>query len=102
MAVQFTCPHCGTETAVSEEYAGQTGPCAACGKTVTVPPLRGTPGYAGRKKSTSTPILVAAVFVAVIVGLLICGGLMAVFFVRVDVAPPIPPPPVTVLEPAVN
>ena len=37
MAIQFTCPHCGVVTDVAEQYAGQTGPCARCGKTITVP-----------------------------------------------------------------
>jgi predicted RNA-binding Zn-ribbon protein involved in translation (DUF1610 family) len=34
--VRFTCPHCGLATDVSEEYLGRSGPCAQCGKTVTV------------------------------------------------------------------
>ena len=39
MPILFTCPHCGRQTHVADEYAGQSGPCAACGKTITVPPL---------------------------------------------------------------
>ena len=35
--IPFTCPHCGTYTEVADEYAGQSGPCAACRKPVTVP-----------------------------------------------------------------
>ncbi len=37
MSFVFRCPHCGTETEVEERYSGQTGPCAVCGKQVTVP-----------------------------------------------------------------
>lgn len=37
MNISFTCPHCGTTTQVAERYAGLTGPCARCGKTVTMP-----------------------------------------------------------------
>ena len=37
MPFWFTCPHCGAQTQVSEQYVGQSGPCAQCGKTITVP-----------------------------------------------------------------
>jgi hypothetical protein len=33
----FTCPHCGRTTEVADQYAGQSGPCAGCGRTVTIP-----------------------------------------------------------------
>ncbi len=39
MPFLFTCPYCGAQTYVSEQYAGQSGPCARCGQTITVPPL---------------------------------------------------------------
>ena len=41
MSISFTCPHCGTEIAVSHEYAGQTGPCSACGRTIALPASAG-------------------------------------------------------------
>lgn len=37
MPIDFTCPHCGLATSVSDEYAGQTGPCARCGQSITIP-----------------------------------------------------------------
>jgi len=37
MVIPFTCPHCGLQTNVPEEYAGQSGPCAGCGQTITIP-----------------------------------------------------------------
>lgn len=37
MTYLFTCPHCSAQTHVEPEYLGQTGPCAVCGKQVTVP-----------------------------------------------------------------
>jgi hypothetical protein len=43
MPFLFTCPHCGAKTSVAEQYAGQSGPCAGCGRTVTIPP---PPGHA--------------------------------------------------------
>lgn len=37
MTIPFTCPHCGAYSQVAESYAGMTGPCAQCGKTITIP-----------------------------------------------------------------
>lgn len=37
MYIPFTCPHCGSFTEVETQFAGQTGPCYACGKNITVP-----------------------------------------------------------------
>ncbi len=42
MPIDFQCPHCGLQTQVADQYSGQSGPCARCGKVVTVPDL---PGY---------------------------------------------------------
>lgn len=36
MPFLFTCPHCGLETNVAERFAGQTGLCAGCNKSITV------------------------------------------------------------------
>lgn len=36
MEITFTCPHCGEETLISDEFAGQSGPCRHCGELVTV------------------------------------------------------------------
>jgi hypothetical protein len=37
MPLSFVCPYCGRTTSIAEEYAGQSGPCAGCGRTITVP-----------------------------------------------------------------
>lgn len=37
MPIPFSCPFCGQETLVEDEFAGQSGPCATCGKKITVP-----------------------------------------------------------------
>ena len=66
MPIDFTCPHCGTRTNVADQYAGQSGPCARCGKTITVPTVPGMPFAATPAKSTSSlPIVIV-----VVVGLL--------------------------------
>jgi hypothetical protein len=35
MPFSFTCPHCGKQTLVPDEYYGQSGPCGGCGQFVT-------------------------------------------------------------------
>jgi len=79
MAIEFTCPLCGKQTVVADQFAGQTGPCANCGGQITIP-MKGF-GPAG---PTSAPKSgggsVAFVVLAVIAGclLLCCGGGVAV------------------------
>ena len=80
MAIPFTCPHCGYQTNAADEYAGQSGPCARCGKTVTVP-LPGQVGYGAdspsslpRWRSPGSSMAIAAL--AAVVGLCCCGGLI--------------------------
>lgn len=37
MPFHFTCPYCFKKTLVHEALAGKSGPCASCGKSITVP-----------------------------------------------------------------
>ena len=37
MPIPFSCPHCELETLVDDEFAGQSGACAGCGRPITVP-----------------------------------------------------------------
>ena len=37
MPFSFTCPYCHLKTYVDDAYLGSSGPCAGCGKTVTIP-----------------------------------------------------------------
>ena len=75
MPIQFTCPHCGVQTNVADEYAGGSGPCAQCGKTIMVPPPAAPAGYAPPPKSSSgTPVLL---ILAIVGGVfLLCGGIL--------------------------
>ncbi len=78
MPIPFTCPHCGTQTSVDDQYAGHTGSCASCGQKITVP---GEPpvyrSYARPKKKSAGPVTVLLVGVAV----LICGGIPAALLI---------------------
>jgi hypothetical protein len=37
MPIPFACPYCQEQTLVEDEFTGQSGPCAKCGKSITVP-----------------------------------------------------------------
>ena len=45
MPVNFTCPHCGLQTLVPDEYAGQSGSCIGCSRPITVPQPPSLMGY---------------------------------------------------------
>jgi hypothetical protein len=46
MSIPFTCPHCGKSVVVEDHFAGQVGPCAGCGRPITIPMPVGAPGTA--------------------------------------------------------
>jgi len=37
MPISYSCPHCGKQFSVADQYAGQSGPCAGCGQIITIP-----------------------------------------------------------------
>lgn len=75
MPIPFTCPHCGARKTVDDHYAGQTGPCAGCGETVTVP---GTPVMAPPPSRLAGTLVAVGLAVA---GLLVCGGIVAALLI---------------------
>ncbi len=88
MPFQFECPHCGHRTLVDDRYGGQTGPCAGCGKAVTIPTL-------GRGGSTASPAGsggggIAVLILGVLVACALCCAGAGFFWVRSVpmVAPP--------------
>lgn len=87
MPIQFTCPHCGHQTFVDDQYAGQSGPCSACGQTVTVP-AQGYTGPApvprGSSSGSMTVVIVLVVVGAVL--FLCCGGGVALMLPAVQSA----------------
>ncbi len=91
MPIPFTCPHCGATTNVADQYAGQTGPCAQCGKTVTIPLPGGMspPTYAGPPPKRGLGARWIALIVAVAVApvlLAIVGILIALLLPAVQAA----------------
>ena len=78
MPISFSCPNCGKQFTVADQFAGQTGPCAGCSKPLTVPlsSMPSGPGYAANPKPSSGGGASAAVIVAtVVVLLLLCTGI---------------------------
>ena len=74
MPIAYSCPHCGKQYSVADQYAGQTGPCAACNKPITIP-LAGMPGqYGPPPASSGAGGGAAVVIVAILVLVLVCGG----------------------------
>lgn len=63
MPIPFQCPHCQLFTLVDDQYANHTGPCASCGKTVTVPPLT-APASTGASRSRDGTMLKVALIVS--------------------------------------
>jgi hypothetical protein len=85
MPIPFTCPHCGLETSVADQYAGQSGPCSGCGQTVTVPAFSGAAPFAApvapAKSSMSVGLIVLIVVLVLLVPvgflfLLVCSGML--------------------------
>src|SRR5262245_40841618 len=73
MPISYSCPHCGKQFSVAEQFAGQTGPCAACGKPITIPAAIG--GYAYKPQAASGGGGGLAVIAIVLVVLVVfCGG----------------------------
>lgn len=94
MPIPFTCPHCGAKTDVDERYAGQTGPCFQCGKTVTVPGTWTTYQPGPTSGGSGSAVVIVSVVVVAVIGLFVCGGLGAFLFMARSVRSPGPPPPV--------
>src|SRR5262245_57272957 len=76
MPIAYACPHCGKQFSVAEQYAGQTGPCAACGKPITIPLPPGQYAYAPQAGASSgAGGSIVVVIIAIIGCLVVCGGI---------------------------
>ena len=78
MPISFDCPHCSAHTEVDPQYAGQTGPCATCGKTITVPSPAGheAPAAAPASKSSGTTLVIILAVVGGGMILLLVGAIL--------------------------
>ena len=70
MPIHFICPHCAAATDVDDQYAGQIGPCAHCGKEITIPRPEGDAPCCPRTTTTATRIILGVVLVVLAVGAL--------------------------------
>lgn len=57
MPIDFQCPYCELRTNVAEQYAGQSGPCAGCGRTVAIPQVPSHAHNTNRHPKTQPPPL---------------------------------------------
>jgi hypothetical protein len=83
MPISYSCPHCGKQFSVADQYAGQSGPCAACGQTITIPmaafPGAGAmpaPGYYPPKPTSGGGASLAVIIIAVVLVLLLIPGVL--------------------------
>jgi prepilin-type processing-associated H-X9-DG protein len=92
MPINFTCPHCGHNTGVADQYAGQTGPCTGCGKAVTIPtppgvaPAEVAYSPAAPSKRSSPALIVVVIVGAALMAFCIVGILIALLLPAVQAA----------------
>jgi hypothetical protein len=73
MPISYSCPHCGKQFNVADQYAGQTGPCAACGQTMTIPGAMPPPGhYAPQPSPGGTSGATVAMIIVLVLVVLMC------------------------------
>jgi hypothetical protein len=80
MPINYACPHCGKQFTVADQYAGQTGPCAACGQTITIPGgMPGMPpgGYYAPRPSSGSGGSTVVIVIALAAMLCVCPGILA-------------------------
>jgi hypothetical protein len=81
MPIEFSCPLCGKQTVVADQYAGQTGPCANCGGKITIPRSSlGPQGPTSAPSSGGGSTMLVILAVIGVLGLVCCGGVGALFF----------------------
>jgi prepilin-type processing-associated H-X9-DG protein len=75
MPISYSCPHCGKSFSVADQFAGQTGPCAACGKPITIPLAKGNvaPAAVAAGVGAGGAVMIGCAVAGVV--LLMCGGI---------------------------
>ena len=87
--IQFTCPHCGSQTSVDDRFAGQAGPCRTCGATVTIPGTPTQPFAAvppPPRSTSSAPVLLIALGCGAVALLMVVPILIALLLPAVQAA----------------
>lgn len=82
MSYLFTCPHCQTQTRVTDEFSGQTGQCVTCGRQIQLPNFAQQPTTSASPPARNIAWvrwLVAGTFV---VALLLTVGLIGVRYAQ--------------------
>lgn len=91
MPLDFQCPHCGAQTNVDDRFSGQSGPCAICGKTITIPPFERGTANAPRTGNSGGPIAALVLVVALVMVFLCAGaGLLSFRFAAIPTPAPMP------------
>lgn len=88
MPISYSCPHCGKQFSVAEQYAGQTGPCAGCGQMITIPLAAGMPAPPAPTARTGGGIGILAVVLGgcLVSSICIIGILVALLLPAVQAA----------------
>jgi type II secretory pathway pseudopilin PulG len=87
MPIAYSCPHCGKQFTVADQFAGQSGPCAACGKPITIPLAAAgpmampPPGYYQPQPSGGGGASLAVIIIAIAVVPLVIIGILAALLV---------------------
>jgi type II secretory pathway pseudopilin PulG/DNA-directed RNA polymerase subunit RPC12/RpoP len=87
MPISYACPHCGKQFSVADQYAGQSGPCAACGQKITIPGAGGMPAMGSAfappapRASSGGGAALAVVLVIVVVVLLAIPAILAALLI---------------------
>jgi prepilin-type processing-associated H-X9-DG protein len=76
MPIDFRCPHCGHQTLVADQFAGQSGPCANCGQTITVPGVAGAAPPVMPPRTSGGGAAIVLIIAGVVLGLFLCGGVL--------------------------
>lgn len=64
MPFSFVCPHCRLETLVDDEFSGQSGACAGCGKIIVVPPTTSLRSHEGHPVANARSSWLPVAFIA--------------------------------------
>lgn len=80
MPFPFTCDHCGMETLVDDEFAGQSGPCAGCGRLINVPYSPFTTPIAAGDAIVKSRTNWTIVSIVVLAGIIAAGAAFVVLF----------------------